>query len=287
MHHYTTHLSGEVIHDRDTLGNPACATLFVKNFVPTITHEHIRGLFPTATKVLAGTKELRPGEFRTAYISFDGIAAAVAARHNANGYTDIQQQVPLIVNYSVRPFDQPKQLHSMSVPHLPAAIPYGMSRGFPAMPEYAFPFDYGQPRGFGPLMGDFGVNVMGGARGIVPRTNFPSTPHMMGMPGHGEALPGGFTIVDLVDSKGNPATNTLFVDCLPYDVRESTLRNLFGNTTGFRGLQMGNKILQPNEYRTAVVHYNIVENAVRARAQIQYHREPDWARPLIIRYVKH
>jgi len=193
---------------------------------------------------------------------------------------DIDQQKPLVVNYSVRPFDQPKQTMAMGPP---PSTHYGMGLGLGGfgVTDYTFPFDYGHPRGFGgPFIGDFGV----GLRGFGPRANFPNS--ISSMSALGEALPG-FAVVDLVDSKGNPATNTLFVDCLPYDVRESTLKSIFSNTVGFRGLQMGNKVLQSNEYRTAVVHYNIVENAVRARGQLQYHRQPGWSRPLIIRYVKH
>jgi len=283
-HQYLPHPPGEVIHDRDSLGNSACSTLFVKNFVPTITQERIRGLFPTAIKILAGTKELRPGEFRTAYITFDSIPAAVAARHHVNGFTDADQQKPLVVNYSVRPHDQPKQSHTPAMGSH-TGIPYGMggiggmgNMGF-GMSDYTFPLNYIHSRGFGAPFMDFGPGFRGFGGN---RANFPTS--MPSMSALGEALPG-FAVV--VDSKGNPATNTLFVDCLPYDVKESTLKSIFSNTTGFRGLQMGNKVLQSNEYRTAVVYYNVVENAVRARGQLQYHKEPGWSRPLIIRYVKH
>jgi len=281
-------VNGEMIHDRDSLGNTACATLFVKNLAPSMSSEQIRGLFPTAVKILAGTKELKPGEFRTAYISFESIPAAVAARHHMTGYINNEQTTPLIINYSVRPQDQPKStMPSVGFP----GIHYGVNNLGYGDFGFAPGFDYGHTRGSGGVsgfaapFGGFGAEGFASSsafRNFGARQNLPSPISIIA----GETLPG-FSVVDMFDSKGHPATNTLFIDCLPYDVRESTLRYIFGNTVGFRGMQMGNKILQPNEYRTAVVYYNHVENAVRARGQLQYHREHGWSRPLIIHYVKH
>jgi len=300
--------NSEMVHDRDSLGNMSCATLFVKNFVPSITSEKIRELFPTAVKILAGTKELKPGEYRTGYITFEDMPAAVAARHHMNGFTDNEQTIPLIINYSVRPQDQPRLLPYSMHPMLgfpPFGSPYpGFDMGFNSASRYAqqhhhHHHHHQQQQAAAAAYAnaamfthsglfDTGSQQAGFADFHRPPSPISSGASQMvsGLTGLEGAQPG-FSVGDLYDTKGHPASPTLFVDCLPYDIQEYTVHGIFCTTLGFKYVIMGTKALQTNEYRTAQVHYTSVEHAVRARGKLQYHREYGWLRPLIINYAKH
>lgn len=304
--------NSELVLDRDSLGNMSCATLFVKNFVPSITSEKIRNLFPTALKILAGTKELKPGEYRTAYITFEDVPAAVAARHHMNGHTDSEQTVPLIINYSVRPQDQPRLLPYNMHPLLgfpPFGSPYpGFDLGFNTISRYTQQQQHHHhhqqqqhqhhqhQQQVAAAYANAALFAHSGMFDGGPQAGFadfhrPSSPISSGV--SPQLIPigvegiGGFSVGDLYDAKGHPASNTLFVDCLPHDVHEYTVHGIFCTTPGFKYVIMGTKALQPNEYRTAQIYYTSVEHAIRARQRLQYHREYGWTRPLIINYAKH
>jgi hypothetical protein len=63
----------------------------------------------------------------------------------------------------------------------------------------------------------------------------PPSPISSGLPQSGvEAAIPGYSVGDLYDAKGHPASSTLFVDCLPYDIHEYTVHGIFCTTPGFK-----------------------------------------------------
>lgn len=273
--------------EKDSLGNFACATLFVKNFAPSFNQEGLAALFPAASKIVPGNKQLRPGEFRTAYLTFEDTASAISARRSKLGYTDEQQTAPLVIYYSVRPQDQNKP-RGYGMPKVAPTPSYPLPSLYPVMPPSSIPPPY-PPYPSNIPMNPYSVpSIYGGYPPPSPPNYADSYNHSA--PYHPRSSPaddGRYSLSDLFDAKGNAASNSLFVDCLPYNVREDQIRAIFSRCAGFKGLHMGNKILAANEYRTAVIHFLSTEDALRARAQIQHYREPGWTRPLIIHYAKH
>lgn len=85
----------------------ACAVLFLSNLGAQCTEAHLRALFPPVRKVQLGTKELRSGERRTAFLFFDDVHTAAHERRRMQSYTDGgQQRDPLAVHFSKRPQDR-------------------------------------------------------------------------------------------------------------------------------------------------------------------------------------
>jgi RNA recognition motif-containing protein len=73
------------------------------------------------------------------------------------------------------------------------------------------------------------------------------------------------------DSRGNPATNCLFVDQLPYNISESEIHRIFDKFSPVN-IVVGNKQLTPNEFRTALVYFATVQQAVNCRSELQNYR---------------
>jgi len=312
--------------EKDLLGNYACSTLFVKNFSSELTHDDVSALFPAATKIFLGNKMLSPGEYRTAYISFDDTPAAIAARKNKLGFKDDKQTEPLVIYYSVRPKDQTKptypppkgpSTHHSHYPHAPGSPGRGMGGGPLGLAALgglygglAAPLPLLTSAAFSPYppIGSLSLSSLGSLGGpLNPYSTLPALyggyppppassgyPDPYGHPPYSPHLPSppilednSYSLADLFDAKGNAAHNSLFVDCLPSDIRENQIHSIFARSVGFKGLHMGNKSLAPGEYRTAVVHFNNTKNALIARANLQNYREPSWSRPLLIHYAKH
>eukprot|EP00026_Physarum_polycephalum_P007073 Phypoly_transcript_07126.p1 GENE.Phypoly_transcript_07126~~Phypoly_transcript_07126.p1 ORF type:complete len:362 (+),score=63.41 Phypoly_transcript_07126:374-1459(+) len=325
--------------DIDALGNHACPTIFVKNFAPEITTEKLASLFPTNIKINLGNKQLRPGEFRTGYITFEDTVAAVAAKKAMTGFKDDVQQMPLVIYFSVRPQDQtkpnnyggfppnialiqagypaPPPFHSSAPPspiHSPSysPTPFPLYSSHPSHSHTTHPSSFSSslasypsspysPSPYAAAMSSYSPlspAVMYNASFSDPYGQGPQPQHGLRMHPHTQLQlqhvglnnqsgdDARYSISDLFDGKGNAASNSLFVDCLPHNIRENQIHTIFSHSVGFKGLHMGTKALAPHEFRTAVVHFNTTENALKARAQLQNHRELGWTRPLIIHYAK-
>lgn len=80
----------------------------------------------------------------------------------------------------------------------------------------------------------------------------------------------------LYDSCGNRATHCLFVDQLPYNILESEIRQIFERYAPVN-IVIGNKQLKVGEYRTALVYFATVEQAVICRSELQNHKVHDHA----------
>ncbi|GBG60590.1 hypothetical protein CBR_g8611 [Chara braunii] len=88
------------------------------------------------------------------------------------------------------------------------------------------------------------------------------------------------------DSKGNPASATLFVDGLPQDVTEDAVRGIFATHPGFKDLKLGTKALTEEEFRTCVVFFDSVANACVARVARDGTRLHGWKRDMVVNFKK-
>jgi RNA recognition motif-containing protein len=86
------------------------------------------------------------------------------------------------------------------------------------------------------------------------------------------------------DHRGNPATNSLFVDCLPPNVDEEAILKNFRPYSP-TAVKLGTKELRDNEFRTCVVHFSSVDQAIQARIKLNGTPfDSDWRKPMIINF---
>jgi hypothetical protein len=86
------------------------------------------------------------------------------------------------------------------------------------------------------------------------------------------------------DHLGNPATTSLFVDCLPPNVEEEAIFKMFESYSP-TAVKLGTKELRDNEFRTCVVHFSSVDQAMQAR--IKLNGTPfssNWRKPMVINF---
>jgi hypothetical protein len=217
------HIQGYPYEERDKLGNRACATLFVTNFEPQTTEEDVRCMFPTAERVMLGTKALKEGEYRTGYISFDSVQTAVMERNRVmrmqSEEGNRERIHELNIHFSKRPQDQ---VYAAVLPPSPPPMYHTVQHDPYA--EYYY------------------------------------------------------------DHRGNPATNLLFVDCLPPTANEESVFRLF-ERYGPSAVKLGKKTLKENEFRTCIIHFPTVDQAIQARVKLNgISFDKEWRKPMVINF---
>jgi hypothetical protein len=280
--------STAILHLIPLTGNFACATVFIKNFAPELTHEKISSLFPTTVKIALGNKKLRPGEFRyalpfyssrtrlkligknrTAYVVFEDTEAAILARKAMSGYESfILSKLPslnvrssatrmkfklrhllyiTLFVHKIKPNLMDMEVN-ICIPVHPIDVIFA---GYPMSPGYVgqslYPSVPSPPSPYTPNLSALNLSPYSALPGMYGGN--PYHQMMSAVPPMDEAryslsgilLPFSssllvLTTLDLFDAKGNAASNGLFVDCLPYNIRENQIHAIFSRQIGFKVL---------------------------------------------------
>jgi hypothetical protein len=86
------------------------------------------------------------------------------------------------------------------------------------------------------------------------------------------------------DQRGNPATSALFVDCLPPHVDEDSIFRKF-DAFSPTAVKIGTKELRDNEFRTCVIHFATMEQAMQARLKLNGAPfDENWRKPMVINF---